>query len=187
MSHRHIDRESYMHYYAKIILEDWLKNAWNYNKKNGYKNKLYILEWNIDCSENNCGIRVEYPILSKKMADGHTVLLGVDQAWQEMPDLTKLGADIKVEAVLDVAIIEDGALKYGLEVVHKHICTKTKRQFLAKLKDQFMVYEISAEWVLSQLRSTVPPKKLPLVSVGSEPTEPTEPSELCKDLKNKES
>jgi hypothetical protein len=159
------DKESYMHYYAKIILEEWLVSAWNYNKKNGYDNKLYILEWKIDCSISNCGIRLEYPILSKLMADGSKTLLGVSHAWKNYPDLEKLADNVKVEAILDVAIIEDGSLKYGIEVVYKHICSKKKRDFLTLYQDQFKVYEISAEWVLGQLRDKIPPKKLPLVSV----------------------
>ena len=59
-------KESYMHYYSKEILQDWLISAWKYNKSNGYENKLYIFEWEIDCSDSNYGIRLEYPILSKK-------------------------------------------------------------------------------------------------------------------------
>jgi hypothetical protein len=164
MSH---DKESYMHYYAKSILEEWLISAWNYNKQHGYDNKLYIFEWKIDCSINNCGVRLEYPILSKQMADGTTTtLLGVSHAWHDYPDLDKLAAGVKVEVVLDVAIIENGALKYGIEVVHKHACSKKKREFLTLHRSKFKVYEISAEWILSQVRSNIPPKKLPLIAAA---------------------
>jgi hypothetical protein len=156
------NRESYMHYYAKEILQKWLISAWKYNDKNSYENKLYILEWLIDHKEDNYGIRLEYPILVKKSGNH---VMGVDHVWSIYPDLNKLSDDVKVEAVLDVAIIENGSLKYGLEVVHKHTCSQYKRDFLKRQCPTVKIYEISAEWILNQLNEPIPPKILPLFSL----------------------
>jgi len=156
--------ESYMHYYAKEVLQQWLISAWKYNRQHKYSNKLYIFEWKIDCRDSNYGIRLEYPILSRRSEAG-TQVLGVNPVWVDYPDITKGDPDIKVEAVLDLAIVEDGHLKYGLEVVHKHVCPQSKRTFIQKHLCDVPVYEISAEWILSQVKSDVPPKMWPVFKI----------------------
>lgn len=155
--------ESYMHYYAKEIVQGWLVSAWKFNRKHSYDNKLYIFDWKIDCSDCNYGVRLEYPILSKRRPDGTKMILGVSTIWDEYPDLDKLADDIKVEMVLDIAIVEEGALKYGLEIVHKHICSQRKRDFILEYLTKVPIYELSAEWVLNQLVGPVPPKLWPCV------------------------
>jgi hypothetical protein len=157
-------KESYMHFYAKKIIEEWLISAWKYNKKMQYNNKLYIFDWQIDCSDDNYGIRLEYPILSKTQKE-NKIILGAPSAWVRYPDIDKLADNVKVEAVIDLVIIEHGKVKYGIEVVHKHICSKTKRIFLKTYLPGLKVYEISAEWVLNQLVSAVPPKKWPCIAI----------------------
>ena len=157
------DTESYMHYYAKELIQQWLISAWKFNMKNGYNNTLYIFDWKIDCSDPNYGVRIEYPILSKLRPDGTKMALGIDTVWGwgEYPSIDNLDMGVKVEAVLDIAIVEDGHIKYGIEVVHKHLCSKKKRSFLKTTVSGVLVYEISAEWVLSQIRNQIPPKKWP--------------------------
>ena len=154
-----MDKESYMHHYAKLTVQEWLVSAWRFNLEHGYDNKLYVFDWKANPRDN--GIRLEYPILSKARTDEGTLILGVDTAWIESPNLDKLAEGVKVEAVLDVAIIEDGRLKYGIEIVHKHLCTQSKRDFLKQRCPKVQVYELSAEWVLSQIMKPVPPKKWP--------------------------
>ena len=158
--------ESYMHHYAKLTVKEWLMSAWRYNLKHGYSNKLYIFDWKVNYRDS--GIRLEYPILSKAIGDGSgSLVLGVETPWVEYPDLGKLAPGVKVEAVLDVAIIdlEDGRLKYGIEIVHKHLCTKSKRDFLKQRCSKVQIYELSAEWVLGQVMKEVPPKKWPCVQI----------------------
>lgn len=162
--HKYRDTESYMHYYAKEVVQEWLISAWQFNRKHGYDNKLFIFDWKIDCSDQNYGIRLEYPILSKRKPDGTKMVLGVDTIWSEYPDLNSLADGVVIEAVLDIAIVETGCLKYGIEIVHKHLCSKNKRSFL-KENVQASIYELSAEWVLSQVRGTIPPKCWPCVAV----------------------
>ena len=159
-------KESYMHFYAKKILEEWFISAWKYNKKMQYDNKLYIFDWEIDCSDANYGVRIEYPILSKTQGN-NKILLGAPSVWIKYPDMDKLGDKVKVEAVLDLAIIENGKIKYGIEVVHKHVCSKNKRSFLKTYLPDLKVYEISAEWILNQLVSKIPPKKWPCIAIST--------------------
>jgi hypothetical protein len=161
-------KESYMHHYAKLTVQEWLVSAWKFNLDHGYSNKLYIFDWKTDRRDN--GIRVEYPILSKSKPSAGDLILGVDTAWVDYPNLDKLAAGVKVEAVLDLAIIEDGRLKYGIEIVHKHLCTKGKREFLKQRCPKqrcpkVNVYELSAEWVLGQIMKSVPPKKWPCIPI----------------------
>lgn len=164
MSKTRKDTESYMHYYAKEIIQSWLISAWKFNKKHNYDNKLFIFDWLIDCSDPGYGIRLEYPVLSKMKPDGTKMVLGIDTVWAEYPDTEKLANGVKVESVFDLVIIEEGRVKYGIEVVHKHLCTKRKREFLKEYVD-IPVYEISAEWVLSQIKDSIPPKCWPCVKI----------------------
>lgn len=154
-----------MHYYAKHIIQEWFISAWKFNRQHGYSNRLFIFDWKIDCSDPNYGVRVEYPILSKLRPDGTKMILGIDTVWTEYPNLDKLANNVKVEVVLDIALVEDGRIKYGIEVVHKHLCSGKKREFLEQECSHVTVYEISAEWVLCQLRGPVPPKRWPCVQV----------------------
>jgi hypothetical protein len=154
-----------MHYYAKEVIQEWLISAWRFNQKHSYDNKLFIFDWKINCCDPNYGIRLEYPILSKLRPDGTKMVLGTDTVWTEYPDFERLTEGIKVEAVLDVALIEDKRVKYGIEVVHKHVCSKRKRLFLKEECKDMEVYEISAEWVLGQVRRPVPPKRWPCVKI----------------------
>lgn len=162
---QHRDTESYMHFYAKEIIQEWLISAWKFNRKHGYDNKLFIFDWKIDCSDPNYGIRLEYPILSKLRPDGTKMVLGIDTIWSEYPDTEKLAEGVRMEAVFDVVLIEEGHVKYGIEVVHKHVCSKEKRKFLKEECKNIPVYEISAEWVLGQIKGPVPPKRWPCVQV----------------------
>lgn len=158
--------ESYMHYYAKYTVQEWLISAWQYNRRHGYDNKLYIFDWKISCSDENHGIRLEYPILSKMAPNGNKILMGFPSLWVNYPDLDNLMEGVKIEAVLDLVIINDGRVKYGIEIVHKHVCGKAKRDFLKTLSQQsFKAYELSAEWVLSQIQGPIPPKRWPCISI----------------------
>jgi hypothetical protein len=162
-------RESYMHYYAKEIVRSWFVSATKYNREHGYANKLYIFSWSPEYAttgQGDYGVRLEYPILSTP----HT-LVGVDPCWADYPALDQLGTDVDVTAILDIAILDGGRLRYGIEIVHKHICSSKKRESLCAIPG-LTVYELSAEWVLSQIRHTgsagniVPPARWPLVPLA---------------------
>lgn len=154
--------ESYMHHYAKDVMRQWCIDRWKYNDQHRYPNTFCIFDWKIDHRDSNHGVYLEYPILVK--SNGNHVL-GVNPCWKSYPDLNNLADDVKVEAILDLAIVEDGRLKYGIEIVHKHLCSARKRKFLKNRCPEVAVYEISAEWILSQLRDRIPPKSLPLVPI----------------------
>lgn len=164
-------KESYCHFYAKEILRSWLVQAYKRNDKMGYPNKFYIFEWEIDKRMTDCGIKLEYPLLTSTLANGTTEYLGLT-TWTKYPDLDKLSDNVRVEAVFDLVICENNRIKYIIEIVHKHICSQAKRDLLATL--DIPAYEISAEWILSQLVDQRP-TRLPLVEILSE-----KPSEITK-------
>ena len=77
----------------------------------------------------------------------------------DQDELSKRG--LNLECVFDVAVISQGQLKYGLEVVHKHPCSRRKLGFLAKLAG-VQCYELQAGWILEQIRR---PPKLELLAL----------------------
>lgn len=161
-------KESYAHYYAKETFKEWLHRTWDFNRAHGYKNVLSIFDWEIDCSDPQKGVRLEYPIYSKTLSDGRKDILGLRSLWKELPTEEQVQrGNLLLEATIDLVICEKGRAKYGIEIVHKHICGQKKRDFLSSLKSlgiDFPVYEVSASWILDQLHGFVP-KQLDMVRV----------------------
>lgn len=155
MNHNHAqNRESNMHYYAKHIFSEWLEKKWHAARDNGQtKAHLGVLEWGIDCRYGSA-VYQEYPLLKTDNGD----VLGLIDWKGTYPDLSHDNLEklnLTLESVLDVAVCENGRLKYGIEIVYKHLCTEKKRKFLRSIS-QMKVYEVSAEWVLSQLHGKLP-------------------------------
>ena len=137
MPKKYRECESYAHRYSKQILKDWLISKWS---EDNYSGSYDALSWNAPYSDPDRGIRLEYPIVE---VDG--VYLGMDPVWTTYPDLEKVReAGKKIAAVIDLVVLSNGKPKYGLEVVHKHECSKTKLLTLTKLKHKygFQVYEV---------------------------------------------
>lgn len=143
-----IQCESYAHRYAKDVLASWFREKWILNREKGYPNSYSIFEWSPDPSDGDHGIRLEYPIISRKLKNGETEILGVSPVWDTYP--ATLSPDCTIEAVLDVAVCSKDKLVYGLEIVHKHTCTERKIRFLKNIG--LKVYEINATWILDQVR-----------------------------------
>jgi hypothetical protein len=154
-------RESNAHYYAKEIFKNWLEQTTQYNMKHGYKNVLSHLEW-------DGNVYLEYPIYSKKLQDGNKDILGLQCQWTQYPtEKHVIAGKLHMEASIDIVVCDKGKPKYGIEIVHKHLCSEAKREFLTSLKEQginFQVYEVSAAWVLEQMHGHVP-KILDMVRV----------------------
>lgn len=147
-------KESNAHYYAKETFKEWLDKTTVYNKKHGYKNVLSHLEWDGE-------VYLEYPIYSKKLVSGAKDIIGLYSCWTEYPTEDHVKAsNLHMEASIDIVIGDKGKPRYGIEIVHKHLCSETKRKFLRSLKEQyginFQVYEVSASWVLDQIHGFVP-------------------------------
>ncbi len=139
--------ESYAHFYSKKIVKDWLISKWN---KDTLIGNFDTFEWYAPFSDSDHGIRLEYPIVEFK-----SNYMGMDPAWSEYPDLEKVkDAGRNIASVIDLVILDKNKPKYGLEIVHKHECSRSKLITLAKLKQlyNFEVYEISASWILDQIR-----------------------------------
>lgn len=147
-------KESYAHKFAKETVSSWFKEKWQENKLKQLKNSYFIFEWQPDVLDEQHGMLLEYPILSRKLIDGTREILGVTAIWDKYPDLENLASDLRVEAVLDIGICSNGKLVYGLEIVHKHPCTPKKLVFIKQMQMKYglKVYEINASWVLDQIR-----------------------------------
>jgi hypothetical protein len=154
-----MNKESLAHYYGKHAIRNWLIER--VKEGNG---KCYILNWHVhQAAESDVckkGISLEYPII--RTLNGE--VLGLLQTWNEYP---KEQTNLKIEAVIDVMVSHNGKPRYGIEVVHKHICDDRKRQLLAQLavEHNMTFYEISAEWVMNQLIDRIPPV-WPLVKIS---------------------
>jgi len=149
------DTESYAHRCAKQVLAEWFRSRCRNNLKYGNKNQYHIFDWDVRCNDPNLGVYEEYPILTRKIAGSDREYLGVKPVWCQIPDTTKeLKNNLKIATVIDVVICDNDQVKYGLEVVYKHPCEDAKIKLLKKLHHQYgiKVYEISAIWILDQIR-----------------------------------
>ena len=163
--------ESYLHYYAKEVLVQWLKSA------NG---KFYSMRW------HPFGQRIytEYPIL---LVDGKPTHGPDNECYDEIPSKCcncpvlyenlllssavnpcchrfarvdnipsreeVLTSGYKLGAIVDVAVIDEGRLKYIFEIVHTNPCSPMKRKLLVQYATIFnaIVYEVDSEYVLRQV------------------------------------
>ena len=165
--------ESYLHYYAKQVLIQWLKAA------NG---RFFSLRW------NPYGQRIydEYPLLLDEKGPTH----GIDDvpfdeipAWictcpvvysdllltsainpcrhhLQRPDNIPTRQEImayghKVGAIVDVAIVDEGRVKYIFEIVHTSGLTPMKKKLLCKYSERYncTAYTVDVNYVLRQVCS----------------------------------
>lgn len=176
--------ESYSHHYAKHVLREWLTKKWIKCSKTADRANFYIFDWNIDHRDDNYGIYLEYPIVSSPIVvsdqsntpstpithstPSQKEFFGINATWKNYPDLSEKSLksnNLTVEAIIDLVICDNGKPKYGIEVVHKHICSAHKRKFLSQFEPEFKVYEISSSWIMSQLCNMIP-GKLPLIGIN---------------------
>jgi hypothetical protein len=147
-------KESYAHYYSKHIMKSWFVQKYNQHKP---ISNYFIFDWIAEFRDPDKGIRLEYPIISREVK-GKKDYFGLDPVWSgKYPDLDKVKDNGRtIEAVIDLVVISENKLKYGIEVVHKHPTPVSKILILKEIK--LPVYEISAKWIMSQLINRIPPK-----------------------------
>jgi len=160
----YIECESYAHRFAKETLAAWFREKWKINRDHGESPSYYLFNWNPDSNDGQHGIYLEYPLLSRKLADESVEILGAKPAWKKYPKLPPDSDKLSIEAVLDVAVCSNGKLLYGFEIVHKHPCTPGKLIFLKELRKKYgiKVYEVSARWILDQVKRPVNLKLTPV-------------------------
>jgi hypothetical protein len=164
--------ESYLHYYAKQVLIQWLKAA---------QGKFFSLRW------NPYGQRIyeEYPlILDAQNQPSHGPH---DEPWDEIPSkcctcpvlyenlllssavnpcrhrFTRpdniptrcevMAYGFKLGAIADVAIVDEGRVKYLFEIVHTSGLTPMKHRLLCKYSERYncIAYTVDCEYVLRQV------------------------------------
>lgn len=157
-------KESYAHHYAKKVVASWITRKWEAMRDSTHRKHMTFgpLSWKINCVFGP-GVKEEYPILKARSG----ALIGLSAQWSTYPDMSaeKLRErGQKIEMVLDLVISEQGKPKYGIEIVHKHACSQAKREAIRELRPDFKVYELSAQWVLSQLVGHIP-SNIPLIEI----------------------
>jgi hypothetical protein len=154
-----LGKESNAHYYSKIVIREWFRKRILDGPK-GPMRKYFIFEWEPDFSNDDLGLKLEYPILSKGKQ-----LLGLQPAWTTLPSMTDLEKNnLTVEVIFDFAVISRAhKLEFALEVDYKHPCSDKKIDFITK--NDIVVYEISAFWIMNQLYDRVP-NSLILKTIG---------------------
>jgi hypothetical protein len=172
------DNESYLHFYAKKVLMEWLVAS---------KGKFFSLRWNPSLTR----IYEEYPLV---LGEGNRPEHGLQGTpWDELPQwqcscpllstspLTRdllpeygtcshlsssstrkdylpsreelLQRGVRVGAIIDVAVVDEGRVKYLFEIVHTHGLTPIKKNFLYKYCSQHnaLLYEVDAHYILRQV------------------------------------
>jgi hypothetical protein len=150
-------KESYAHYYAKEIVSTWINDKWD-RLKDSYNTEITFghLSWKID-RRYGSGVKLEYPVYKRAGA-----ILGLSAEWATYPTANK---QLEPIMVFDIVISELGKPKYAIEIVHSHVCTESKRLSLKNMPT-IEVYELAADWVLSQLKG-ITPSCIPLVRIPS--------------------
>lgn len=155
--------ESYMHRYAKDVVRSWFLEKNKPHRPSSY----FIFDWN---AHNDSFIQEEYPVLRRKSSNGSNEncndIFGVGTVWGDnFPDLDNLKEGIEIATIFDLAIIDNGKVKYAIEIVHKHKCSAQKLVLLKEIKKKYgtQVYEIDASWVMSQVRR---PAKIEMIAVN---------------------
>lgn len=155
--------ESYKHFYAKHVLHQWLSAA------NG---KFFSMTWNgnriyqeypllVQDSKPLCGIDNkpwdESPawFCNCKLHYDNHLLSSCSNKCRHFQNIIPSREDLvlkglKVGAILDVAIIDDGKVKYGFEICHTSPVMALKATLLLKMTDA-IIYEVHADYILNQI------------------------------------
>jgi hypothetical protein len=162
--------ESYLHYYAKQVLIQWLKAA---NGKffslrwNPYGQRIYD-EYPIILDENNlpthgpeevsfdeipqhwvCSCPVVYrDLLLRSAVNPCRHRLSRSDHIPTRHEVMAYG--FKLGAIVDVVIVDSGRLKYLFEIVHTSGLTPMKRSLLCKYNARYqaVTYEVDCQYVL---------------------------------------
>ena len=137
-----IENESNAHKCAKNVLIEWIKP---------------YIEWNGD------GVFAEYPLVdrSKKCSNFCDVVIGFNYATgeevyygTEVPSYKQcIEYNEYPIAVLDIAVVQKGLVRYGFEICHKNPVSIDKRNKLRKhfSNKGLTIYEISAKSILDSV------------------------------------
>ena len=163
--------ESYIHYYAKQVLMQWLRSS---------RGKFFSLRWH----PFGDPIYDEYPLI---LVNNNPTHGPYDEVWPEIPSkicdcpvvyenlllssainpchhhLTRndnipsreeaIVYGHRIGAIVDVAIVDEGRLKYIFEVVHTSPVSPMKRKLLLRYAERFdcVVYEVDSDYILRQV------------------------------------
>jgi len=171
MTSRKSSSESYIHYYAKQVLIQWLIQS---------KGKFFSLTWEAELNQ----IYDEYPLI---LIDGKPAHGPRNEVWSQAPSKictcpllysNRLLTSVinpcshhlarkdnipsreeamiyghKVGAIVDVAIIDENRVKYIFEVVHTNPVSPMKRKLLLNYASAYnsVIYEVDSDYILRQV------------------------------------
>jgi hypothetical protein len=148
--------ESYTHLFAKRLLADWLRKcSYSVRMDTDDDYRLIALEpirALVPATDILCGVYEEYPIC---LTTGGPTTLHKPWIDGKIPTYEELIAQNQPPAyILDIAVLNMGQVKYGIEVVHRHEVPGTKIAGLqiATHDIPFELYRVSAEWILNHCR-----------------------------------
>ena len=139
-------KESYIHYYAKKVLKDWLdtdcttRTRTHFNLFNYQPNRV-------------SGVFLEYPIISKDDYNTLDYSLDVLEEIDEMPSYNECidKYNKKPVAMVDIVILDNEKPKYLIEICHSNPVSKYKIELLKRLGVTNLI-EIDALEILKQIK-----------------------------------
>lgn len=150
-------QESHMHLQAKRVLYDQIIKAAKKTKSEN-KNVFGIFTWDSKGTEPY-GVYEEFPMspVNNYTSFWANVNWKKDELFKEGKDLSQKSVptwedlqkeNIPVTCIPDIAIIENGRMKYAIEIIYKNSTDLKKKQFYAE--HNIFAIGIRAEWVLRQ-------------------------------------
>jgi len=153
-------QESYLHYYSKQILINWLKKKSNLIGIGNYI-EFGPMIWKIE-DDPDSGIYEEFAMDETNGFVNHWQgLEGFSDPMSQgraSPSLEALGeAGINPPWICDIAIFHNGRIRYALEVIKKNVLTEEKIMFYNKYGILF--WEIPCDWIMMQIHGNPIPEK----------------------------
>lgn len=159
--------ESYLHKYAKVVVCSWLRKKIRLGKNFKGLNNLDICLID-DAKSPMFNVFDEYPVCMCSDIDDN-VIIGVDVLWDvwlqennlldkiksrnKIPtkfELDQLKDKLKCITIFDIGIIDQGKLKYVIEIKHTHPCTPKKIKFIKE--HNLIGYELDAQKIMEQVK-----------------------------------
>lgn len=164
------DNESYSHYCAKHVLVHWLRSSqgrffslrWTHSTRI-YDEYPLLLDgsrplsgphdecWDeIPSKICTCPVIYEHGLLTSALNPCHHHLAREDNI-PSREEVIIYG--FKVGAIVDIAIVDGGRVKYIFEVVHTNPVSPMKRKLLLRYAEEHncIIYEVTCDYILRQV------------------------------------
>ena len=156
-------KESFLHKAAKELVADWLRVADKYDDCGDFWDISALrFQWRAPKTDLIDNVYLEYPVVCDPPLDWRSEqnVFGHQAWWQCLgftddpnrpptyEECVRLGA--RPDCVIDIAVLDQSAIKYAIEIVHTSPVSYRKARLLSDLGIQVVC--VSAEWVMRQSR-----------------------------------